>query len=257
MLFPDRIVVPVPICWNAPLPEIKPPKVNVSEWLIAKLALSITLPMIEPLVPPLPSCKVPPLIVQGVAVVPVPIKLQVLLPAFAKMPKPWYWEPICETSKVALLAPPSRKISAVLNATTLPLMAEPARSSRVLVPPVKVMALARVVPSPESPPLMLPLLMTVRPVPTMPAPPAPIEPKTPPEPPLPPATAPELVIVAPPAVNCMPAPPEPPPAPTPRPKLAAAPPWPPVTEPELANAAPVVATCTHRRRRQRCRRRDR
>jgi hypothetical protein len=40
-----------------------PPKVTVSERLMAKMPLSATSPMIEPAVPPLPSCSVPPLMV--------------------------------------------------------------------------------------------------------------------------------------------------------------------------------------------------
>ena len=57
------MVVPEPICANAPLPEITPPNVNVSERLIAKTPLSTTLPAIDPLAPPLPSCNVPPVMV--------------------------------------------------------------------------------------------------------------------------------------------------------------------------------------------------
>jgi len=40
----------------------------------------------------------------------------------------------------------------------LPVMVEPDSSVSLLVPPVKLMALARVVPSPPSPPLIAPLL---------------------------------------------------------------------------------------------------
>jgi hypothetical protein len=58
-----KIVVPAPFCWNAPLPEITPPNVNVSERLMAKVPLFVTLPTIDPFAPPSPSCKVPPVIV--------------------------------------------------------------------------------------------------------------------------------------------------------------------------------------------------
>jgi hypothetical protein len=58
-------VAPVPFCWNPPVPDITPPKVNRSERLTAKVALLTTLPRIDPLVPPLPSCKVPALMVVG------------------------------------------------------------------------------------------------------------------------------------------------------------------------------------------------
>ena len=44
---------------SKPLPEIVPPKTTVSERLIAKVALLLTSPTIEPVVPPLPSCSVP------------------------------------------------------------------------------------------------------------------------------------------------------------------------------------------------------
>ena len=57
--------MPGPFCWNAPMPEMTLPKVKTSERLIAKMPLLITLPRIDPLVPPLPSCKVPALMVVG------------------------------------------------------------------------------------------------------------------------------------------------------------------------------------------------
>ena len=60
-------VAPVPFCWNAPVPEITLPKVKVSERLTAKVPLLTTVPRIDPLVPPFPSCKVPALIVVGPA----------------------------------------------------------------------------------------------------------------------------------------------------------------------------------------------
>ena len=46
---------------NAPVPEMTPPKVKVSDRLMAKIPLSTTSPRIEPLAPPLPSCSAPPL----------------------------------------------------------------------------------------------------------------------------------------------------------------------------------------------------
>jgi hypothetical protein len=48
---------------NAPLPEMPPPTMYVSERLMAKMPLLTTLPTIDPLAPPLPSCRAPPLIV--------------------------------------------------------------------------------------------------------------------------------------------------------------------------------------------------
>jgi hypothetical protein len=73
---------------------------------------------------------------------------------------------------------------------------------RTLIPPVKMMASARVTPSPERPPKVVPLLMMVSPEPWMPAPPAPLlplpPPPPPPAPPLPPAIVPLLTTVPPP-----------------------------------------------------------
>jgi hypothetical protein len=60
---PVSTVVPLPICTNAPVPEMTLPKVNVSARLIAKMALSTTLPASEPEVPPLPSTSAPALMV--------------------------------------------------------------------------------------------------------------------------------------------------------------------------------------------------
>jgi len=57
------MVVPVPFCWNPPVPDMTPPKLKVSDRLMAKMPLLITLPAIDPVVPPLPSCNVPALIV--------------------------------------------------------------------------------------------------------------------------------------------------------------------------------------------------
>ncbi|WP_310631342.1 hypothetical protein [Paraburkholderia sp.] len=59
------------------------------------------------------------------------------MPTFSKTPKPWYCaaEPICETSKLALVLPPSLSVSAALYATTLPLMTEVDQISSELTPP--------------------------------------------------------------------------------------------------------------------------
>ena len=125
---------------------------------------------------------------QGVTVALLPVKVQVLLPVFWKMPKPWYCaaRPIVETSKLAAPLPPSRSVSVALNATTFPVMADPGCNSSTLVPPVKVMASERTGDRcPESPPVIAPLFITVRLAPRMPAPPAPaIKIAFPPTPPL-------------------------------------------------------------------------
>ncbi len=61
-LSPARTVEPEPICSIAPAPEITPPKVSASERSKANTPALATSPTIEPVVPPAPSCKVPPLI---------------------------------------------------------------------------------------------------------------------------------------------------------------------------------------------------
>src|SRR5215468_9979497 len=98
-------------------------------------------------------------------------------------------------------------------------MAEPACRVSVLAPPVKVMALARVTPSPANPPVIALLLVMARLETEIPAPPAPTLPPLPATPPAPPVTVPVLVIVVP--VALMPAPPAPPAPkrPTPAPPL--------------------------------------
>src|SRR2546421_373351 len=63
VLLPVRTVVPVPSCVTAPLPEMLPPKVNVSERLKLRTPLLKTLPRIDPEAPPLPSCSTPAVIV--------------------------------------------------------------------------------------------------------------------------------------------------------------------------------------------------
>ena len=63
VLLPVRMVVPVPFCCNAPVPEMTPRRVKTSERLTASVPLLSTSPTMPPLVPPLPSCKVPALMV--------------------------------------------------------------------------------------------------------------------------------------------------------------------------------------------------
>ena len=55
--------MPEPSCCTAPLPEITPAKVSAFDRLKASVALLVTLPVIDPAVPPLPICSVPPPIV--------------------------------------------------------------------------------------------------------------------------------------------------------------------------------------------------
>src|SRR5690349_6374447 len=109
-----------------------------------------------------------------------------------------------------------------------PIKDQPPDSVRVLKPPVKLSALARVVPSADNPPPIVPVLMTFNPEPVMPTPPAPgppgaegceppaqavvhpVPPNAPAMAPLPPTIIPEFVIVTPDPVTLMPAPPPPP-----------------------------------------------
>src|SRR5258708_2090041 len=59
------ISVPVPCCTSEPDPLMTPPKLTLSAWLKAIVPLSVTLPNSDPLVPPLPICSVPALMVVG------------------------------------------------------------------------------------------------------------------------------------------------------------------------------------------------
>ena len=134
--------------------------------------------------------KVPPRIDQLVSAGVVLVKVHVLVPVFWKTPKFWYCAfvvpaaAICETSKLALPAPPKARTSAAEKATALPMMVDPGCSVRLLSPPVKVIALARRVPGstvntpslmtsvePDNPPRMEPELTTARLAPVMPTPP--------------------------------------------------------------------------------------
>ncbi|KGD58782.1 outer membrane autotransporter barrel 6 domain protein [Burkholderia pseudomallei] len=57
---PVSVVVPVPICWIPPVPEITPLTVPaLSLRLKISVPLSTTFPTMLPEVPPLPSCKAP------------------------------------------------------------------------------------------------------------------------------------------------------------------------------------------------------
>lgn len=80
--------------------------------------------------------------------------------------------PSWETSKLESVTPPSLKVSAALNATTLPVMFEPAWISSELTPPVNRMAWPSAAPVPPlEPPLIVPALTTLMLAPSIPAPP--------------------------------------------------------------------------------------
>ena len=55
--------MPVPELGERPVPEMTPAKVRASARLKISVPLLVTLPVIEPVVPPLPICRVPALIV--------------------------------------------------------------------------------------------------------------------------------------------------------------------------------------------------
>ena len=204
--------------------------------MLPVVALTARVPPSKVSVPPtgVPSavslaiCKVPALMVQGVAWLGALVSVQLLVPALLKMPKPRYCAPgpMAEVSKLELLAPPRIRVSAALKATTLPVM-ELFWISNTLVPPVSWMALARVNVSPLNPAVIVPLLTMVRPAPVTPMPPLPLN-----VPPLPPLMAPELLSVPVP-VKYMPMPPSPPPPPPAKPPVPPLPPTPPLMVPEL------------------------
>jgi hypothetical protein len=62
-LVPVSVTVALPMSSRLPEPLISPAKVMLSERLKARTPLSTTLPVIEPVVPPLPICRVPALMV--------------------------------------------------------------------------------------------------------------------------------------------------------------------------------------------------
>src|SRR6266511_495048 len=82
------MVVPAPFCWNAPLPDVTPPNVIVSERLTAKVPLFVTLPTIDPLAPPLPSCRLPAVIVVPPEYVLAPESVSAPLPILVRPPLP-------------------------------------------------------------------------------------------------------------------------------------------------------------------------
>jgi hypothetical protein len=56
---PLRVRVPDPACTKPPVPEIAPLNPTASDRLNAKVALFTTSPVIEPVVPPVPTWSVP------------------------------------------------------------------------------------------------------------------------------------------------------------------------------------------------------
>ncbi|WP_255469240.1 hypothetical protein [Achromobacter sp. UMC46] len=152
---------------------------------------------------------VPALTVHGVRAAVEPLSVQVPVPTLPKLPKFRYLAPISLTAKLLAPVPPRFKalwVPAPLAPMTFPWISEPVLICSVLSPAVKAMAFARVVPSAASPPLIVPLLVTLRLAPVIPTPPSPSE-APPPRmtPPLPPLMVPLLLIVS--ALPTMPPPP--------------------------------------------------
>ena len=102
---PVRTVVPVPICFRAPVPLMEPPNVTVSVRLKASTPWFVTLPVRLPVVPPAPTCNVP----DSMRVPPVyvftPVRTSVL-------------GLTCRRPPVPLIAPSNVTESARLNAST-------------------------------------------------------------------------------------------------------------------------------------------
>ncbi len=173
---PLLVTVPDPV--SEPMVWLKPPRSSVpGAFTVIRLVAPNTLVV-------LPAVSTPPDMTQGVVGLDAPvIRVQVLVPFLLKNPKPWYCAAL---SAPPLPDPPSVKVSAALNAATLPVMLEPGSSVRLLTPPVKVIALARVTPSPAKPPAIVPLLVMVRPLPDTPTPPNPTLAGVPDDPPFPP-----------------------------------------------------------------------
>ncbi|MNX77026.1 hypothetical protein D3C86_1085470 [compost metagenome] len=143
---------------------------------------------------------VPALTVHGVRSAVEPLSVQVPVPTLPKLPKLRYLAPISLTAKLLAPVPPRFKalwVPAPLAPTTLPWIFEPVLICSVLSPAVKAMASARVVPSAPSPPLIVPLLVTLMLAPVMATPPFPTE-ASPPKmaPLLPPLIVPLLLIVS-------------------------------------------------------------
>ena len=163
----------VPLLVTVPILAMRPPNVP----LFCRVPLLVVMPVTD--IVPVPwTVTAPPLFSVLLMVSPVPELTcmpapaltdqarplepdtdQVAEPVTCMAPKPVYWPPIWFVLNVPLLEPPSRNVS-LPSPETRPVIDEPLRISRTLLPPVKVMALAWP-PVPE-PPAMLPALMMVR-----------------------------------------------------------------------------------------------
>ena len=100
-------MVPLPDCSSAPVPEIVPPRVTVPVSLIASVALSVTLPLRLPVLPPLPSCSTPALIVVRPVAPSAPVRDSVPVPCFSRPPVP-----LIAPENSVLLAVPAVRVPA-------------------------------------------------------------------------------------------------------------------------------------------------
>ena len=73
---------------KSPAPEMTPPIEKLAERSISKMLLSVTLPRIEPDVPPLPSCNAPALMVVPPVYELIPVKVNVPAPCLVKAMEP-------------------------------------------------------------------------------------------------------------------------------------------------------------------------
>src|SRR3954471_16473120 len=106
---------------NPLVSNVPPPALRVMARVLARLKLvpncsvpplKVSAPVLAPRLPSDEIDRVPWLMLQGVTCVVVPVSVQVEVPVFTKLAKPWYCAaaPILETSKLALVAPPSRNV---------------------------------------------------------------------------------------------------------------------------------------------------
>ena len=185
---PLLVTVPDPV--SEPMVWLKPPRSSVpGAFTVIRLVAPNTLVV-------LPAVSTPPDMTQGVVATGRSRESgsRLLVPVLLKTPKPWYCAAL---SAPPLPDPPSVKVSAALNAATLPEMLDPGSSVRLLTPPVKVIALARVTPSPAKPPAIDPLLVMVTLLPDTPTPPSPTLAGVPDDPPFPPRMVAVFVSVPP------------------------------------------------------------
>lgn len=158
------VVVPAPLWMTLPVPLTNPFTVMAVLRRNSSVALFSMPVNVGPVVPPSPMASVPSAMFQAFPIVPSPVSVQVLLPVFERKSK-FRNCPVAPTfamSNVASTAPPKRRMSLPpVEATTLPLITDPARSSSVRVlPEAGPMSIALAPPAPAA---IVPLLITETP----------------------------------------------------------------------------------------------